>query len=611
MKTKLLLALMLGTTYILAGCLGIKAGTGTPIDLTILHIDDHHSHLDAETTTLNLKDSTGAAKTVTVDFGGFARVGQAITEISAQSVNVLKLHGGDAITGDLYYTQSEGAADAAVMNTVCFDAFTLGNHEFDNGDAGLVKFIDFLHANTNTCNTPVLSANLNPAGSALKQRVQPYTIIQRGGQNIGIIGITAAYKTMHASRPDAGTTLSDEVITAQATIDKLRSLGVDKIILMAHEGYDADVAIAPKLDGVDVIVGGDSHTLLGPDSMKSFGLTPAGAYPTQVSDKNGKKVCIVHAWQYNYAVGELKVSFDTNGDVTTCAGTPHVLVGDTYKVGSVAASTADATAFRAGIDASSGAIRTTAPSTTVTSVLAPFKTAKDAFGVTVVGSTTDNLCLRRVPGMKIASELTRSKLTGCNTDPNVVAHGGDIQQLVAEAFLAQGKRFGAADIALQNGGGVRTDITAGNITVATVFGLLPFKNLLVRMTLSGTEIKSSLEEGVDSVMNGTGTGAYPYTAGLRFDVDMTKPLGSRVSNLQFRQPDRSWIVFDMTKNYSVITNDFTSIGGDNYNTLKAVPASRQEKTFLDYADSFLQYVKDKGTLSKLPVSDYSTQSYIE
>jgi 5'-nucleotidase len=56
---------------------------------------------------------------------------------------VLKLHAGDALTGDLYFTQSEGQADAALMNTVCFDAFTLGNHEFDGADAGLVKFIDY------------------------------------------------------------------------------------------------------------------------------------------------------------------------------------------------------------------------------------------------------------------------------------------------------------------------------------------------------------------------------------------------------------------------------------------------------------------------------------
>lgn len=611
MKTKQMAAVC-GLALALGGCLGAKdsgSSASSPLDLTILHINDHHSHLDAETTTLNLKDAAGATQKVTVDLGGFPRVAQAIKELSAAGGNVLKLHGGDAITGDLYFTQSEGAADAAVMNTVCFDALTIGNHEFDSGDAGLVKFIDFLQADK-TCNTPILSANLNPAGAALKQRVQAYTVIQRGGQNIGVVGITAAYKTMHASRPDSGTTLSDEVATAQATIDTLKTKGINKIILMTHQGYDVDTAMAAKLDGVDVIVGGDSHTLLGPDSMKSFGLTPAGAYPTQLTDKNGKKVCIVQAWQYNYAVGELKVSFDANGDVTTCAGAPHVLVGDAYKIGAVAASSADATAFRAGIDASAGVIRTTAAATATASVLTPYKAAKDAMGLQVVGKAADNLCLRRVPGTK--RDTTRSALGDvCNKDANVIAHGGDIQQLVAEAFLAQGKRYGVADIALQNGGGVRTDIKAGDITVGAVYGLLPFKNLLVRMTLSGAEIKSALEEGVDSVIKGTGTGAYPYTAGLRFNVDMNQPMGSRVSNLQFRQPDRSWGVFDMNRNYSVITNNFTSAGGDNYNTFKAVPASRQENTYLDYADAFLQYVKDTGALSKLSPSDYSTQSYIE
>lgn len=607
-KALSLAAAILGTVVLLSGCSAGSSGGGNPLDLTILHINDHHSHLDAETIALTLKDSAGATRQATADLGGFARVSQAITELSATAGNVLKLHAGDASTGDLYFTQSEGAADAAVMNTVCFDAFTIGNHEFDNGDAGLVKFIDFLHADTSACNTPVLSANLNPAGSALKQRVQPYVIVRRGGQDIGIVGITVAYKTMQASRPDEGTTLADELTTAQAAIDTLKAKGINKIILMTHQGYDADVAMAPKLDGVDVIVGGDSHTLLGPAGMQSFGLTPAGPYPTEVSNKNGKKVCIVQAWQYSYTVGELKVRFDGSGDVTSCGGMPHVLVGDSYKLGATAASAADAAAFRAAIDAGGGLIRTTAPSTATASVLAPYKSAKDAMGMQVAGKATDNLCLRRVPGVK--RDATRSSLGDlCNMDPNVIAHGGDIQQLVTEAFLAQGRRFGGADIALLNGGGVRIDIPAGDITVGAIYSLLPFKDMLVRMTLSGAELKSALEDGVDSVMNGADTGAYPYTAGLRFNVDMNQSQGSRVNSLQFRQADGSWGPFDLTKSYNVITIDFIAAG--NYNTLKTVPASRQENTFLDYADAFLQYVKDKGALSRLPASEYSTQTYIE
>lgn len=65
-------------------------------------------------------------------------------------------------------------------------------------------------------------------------------------------------------------------------------------------------------------------------------------------------------------------------------------------------------------------------------------------------------------------------------DPRVIAHGGDIQQLVAQAFLEQGQRFGGADISLQNGGGVRVDIAQGDITVGRIYTLLPFKNTLVR-----------------------------------------------------------------------------------------------------------------------------------
>lgn len=603
------LAVLLASSAIaLTACGGGGGGSNGEMDLTILHINDHHSHLDAETTTLTLKNAAGVSQTVTVDRGGFARVTAAVDSLAAAGGNVLKLHAGDAVTGDLYFTQSEGKADAEMMNTVCFDAFTIGNHEFDSGDAGLVKFIDFLHAGS--CKTPVLSANVLPAsGSALSSRMSPYTIVERGGQKIGIVGLTIKDKTQFASRPDASTQFFDEATSAQAAIDELKLRAINKIIVMSHMGYDADKVLAPKLSGVDVIVGGDSHTLLGPDSMKGFGLTPSGAYPTQAKDKDGKNVCIVQAWQYSYVVGALKVKFNASGDVASCAGNPQVLVGDSYKVGAAVASDADAAAYRSQLNAS-GVFRITTPSAAATTVLAPYKAAKDALGTQVAGSTTDNLCLRRVPGSK--RDTSRSSLGDvCNKDASVVAQGGDIQQLVAEAFLEQGQRFGGADISLQNAGGVRTDIKAGNITVGDVYTLLPFKNTLYRLVLTGAQVKSALEDGVDSTMNGTGTGAYPYTGGLRFKVDMNQAKGSRVSNLELRDSTGTWKALDMAASYKVITNNFTAEGGDKYDTLKAVPAALREDTFLDYADSFLQYIRSKSPLAKPAAANRSTQQYIE
>ena len=592
----------------LSACGGGGDGGSRALDLTILHINDHHSHLDTESTTLTLKDAAGTSRAVTVEMGGFPRVTAAMAALATPGRNVLKLHAGDAITGDLYYTQSEGQADAALMNTVCFDAMSIGNHEFDGADAGLVKFIDYLHAGA--CKTPVLSANIEPAaGTALAGRMSAYKVIEKDGEKIGVVGLTVKDKTQFASRPDASTRFLDEAASAQAVIDELKLRGVNKIVLLSHLGYAADKAIAPKLSGVDVIIGGDSHTLLGPDSMKNYGLTPSGAYPTQTVDKDGRKVCIAQAWQYSYAVGALDVKFDASGNVTACSGKPQVLVGDTYKVGTTAASATDAAAYRNQLDAS-GVFLTTTPAAAATAALAPYKAAKDALGLQVAGTTTDNLCLRRVPGSK--RDTSRSSLGDvCNLDATVVAHGGDIQQLVAEAFLEQGQRFGGADISLQNAGGVRVDVPAGNITVGKVYTLLPFKNTLYRLVMSGAQVKSALEDGVDSVINGTGSGAYPYTGGLRFAVDMNQAKGSRVSRLELRDSTGTWKPLDPAASYKVITNNFTADGGDKYDTLKAIPAALREDTFLDYADSFLQYVRSKSPLAKPAVASRSTQQYTE
>ena len=605
----------------LTGCGSSSEDNTPPISLTLLHINDHHSRLDEESTTLQLPNAAGATKFVAMPMGGFARVAAAMSEESSKSTNVIKLHAGDALTGDLYFTQSEGEADAAVMNTVCFDAMTFGNHEFDTGDAGLSKFLGFLNKDPQKCQTPLLSSNVSTSNtSPIAGKFQPYTTVTREGQKIGIVGVTIANKTKNASRPDVTTLFSDEVISTQKAIDQLVSEGVNKIIVVSHVGYEFDITkLAPKLKGVDVVVGGDSHSLLGPDSLKTFGLTPEGAYPTRLTDLNGQPVCVVQAWQYSYVVGKLKVDFDSKGNVSACNGAPMVLVGDTFKEGNTATTATtvvtatDAEAYKKALN-DSGVFRLTTPLAATVTALKPFSDAKVALGSVLVGKSSDNLCLRRVPGIGSKSDTTRSKLGDiCNKDPDVIARGGNIQQLVAQAYLLQGQTFGGADIALQNAGGVRIDIAAGDISVGKVYELLPFKNVLVRVSMTGQQVKDTVEEGIDSMLGnngGTGSGAYPYTAGLRFDVDITKAKGARATNFEI-QSNGQWISFDTSKTYKVITNDFVSGGGDNYLTLKGLDKSLKENTFLDYADSFLQYVKKNTPLTKPALSTYSTKTYRE
>ncbi|WP_319587554.1 5'-nucleotidase C-terminal domain-containing protein [uncultured Desulfobulbus sp.] len=620
-------AVALVLTLTLAGCGGTKqqqtaenaTNASQPMQLTLLHINDHHSHLDAENITLQLATGSGKREPVTVERGGFPRVTGAIKAMEKEAVNVIKIHSGDASTGDLYYTLNEGKADADLMNTVCFDTFTLGNHEFDNTDAGVKKFMGFLHAGS--CKTAVLSANVRFGPSSpmfatkAPETVLPSVVLERGGQKIGVIGLTVAGKAKNSSRPNSDTTFIDEATAAQAEIDRLQAQGINKIILSTHIGYPADQALVKKLSGVDVVVGGDSHSLLGPAILKDYGISPEGPYPTRSTDKDGKPVCITQAWQYGYVVGETRVSFDAQGELSGCEGTPWVLIGDDFRRDDNSALRPEEIANVHAEIAAGQVLRITTPDPQAAALLAPYKKQKEAMGATVVATSSDNLCLRRVPGSK--RDTSRSSLGDvCNSNDRVNGHGGDIQQIVAEAFLQQGKAFFGADLSLQNGGGVRVDLAAGKITVKDVYTVLPFKNTLVQLNATGAEIKAALEDAVEGVVGPTlNTGCYPYAGGLRWWLDLNKPKGSRLSHLEIRTANGAYQPFDLRKTYKVATISFLADGNDSFTALKNITGERRIDVGLDYAEAFLRYIEklpgEDKVVKPLPVTDYSTQRFVD
>lgn len=596
-----------------------------PYTLTLLHINDHHSTLESKSKTLQLGAGGSAPVAVAVDAGGFARVTAAFDELAkAAGPQVLKLHAGDALTGTLYFNRAgaDGEADAAMMNTVCFDALTLGNHEFDKGDTGLKGFLDLLRKGS--CKTPALSANVKfGAGSALNSAkapgaVLPSLVLERGGQKIGLIGLTIAQKTKASSSPDPDTTFEDEATAAQREIDQLRTQGVNKIVLMSHIGYEYDKQLAAKLNGVDVIVGGDSHTLLGPDALKTLGVgSPAGAYPTRTTSKDGKPVCIVQAWEYAQVVGELKVRFDGQGNVENCEGTPHVLIGDNFTIGGKAPSDAEKKALQASV-AASGLLRTTAPQAAAAAVLKPFQDKVAVFNKTVVATAPAELCSRRVPGGPGSVDYSRSS-AACNAAGSVNVRGGDIQQLVAQAYVdVANAKYGGADISLQSGGGVRVPLQ-GSVTAANVIQVLPFGNMLYRLDITGDEVKGMLEDGLEAVYGpGGSTGPYPYAGGLRFDVDASAAKGQRVRNIEVRNASAgTWAAIDPAKTYRLFVLSFNATGGDGYKTLAAVPAARRLDIGVLDADVFFSYIESqpKDAASGLPLLKaldpalYSTRSF--
>ena len=179
--------------------------------------------------------------------------------------------------------------------------------------------------------------------------------------------------------------------------------------------------------------------------------------------------------------------------------------------------------------------------------------------------------------------------------------------LVAHAFREMAR---ASDIAIHNGGGVRSDIAKGDVTAGDAHKLLPFANTLVEMNMTGAEIKAVLEEAMDFAFQPDGsTGAYPYAAGLRWHVDVSKPMGERVSGLEYKgRSDNSWVPLGTNTSYTVVTNSYVAGGRNGYLTFKTVKNDgRSVDTYLNDAQSFVDYVQARGNIGKLPVSEYSTQ----
>lgn len=601
-------ATWLASGLLLTACGGSDAPAGfKPVEINIAHINDHHSQLEAFAATELTLDGVATQ----VELGGFARQ-TALFKSLAATPNLLKLHAGDALTGSLYYTFFKGAADAQMMNTICFDAFVPGNHEFDDGDATLKGFLDEL--GKGTCKTAALSANIVPqAGTALAPTggaayLKPYTIKKIEGVDVGIVAVSIAGKTVNSSRPLATTQFLNEAASSQKAIDELKAQGVRHIVLMTHQGYDNDKALAAQLTDVDVIIGGDSHTLLGDFSAQA--VTSSGAYPTLVKNKDGDTVCIGQAWEYAKAVGLMNIKFNERGSVSQCGGQASLLIGDSFKRKDSAGvwqvvNEIDRVALVAKL-ATQPSVKVITPDAAAVQTLSTYTTQVAAEKVKTIGAATDSLCLVRVPG---ESTNRSTGVTGCEV-ANTLARGSDAAQVVAEAFLRASKR---ADFALQNAGGVRVPVAAGTLNMNTAFTLLPFTNVLVELEVTGAEMVATLEDAIANHLdNGQSSGSHPYAAALRWDLDMSKAKGQRLSNVQVRTKGTAvWTAVDPAKTYVLVTNDFIASGKDGYATLGPIfNAGRYVNTYLLYTQSFVDYVIAQGTIARPAPGDYAHQKVI-
>lgn len=550
-------------------------GSNQTLALSIIHVNDAHSHLDPKEADFDLSD-----KKIFFDMGGYAQLSTKIKELRSSSPNSLLLHAGDAIQGSLYGVKYEGTSAIAYMNFIGFDAMVVGNHEFDYGPATLAVLIA-------EATFPVLGANVNAdRDEELRGKIQPYAIKKFGGKQVGIIGLITP-TTATISQPGDNVSFEDTRKTVEKYVSELETMGVNKIIALTHLGYNQDIDLAESVSGLDVIIGGHSHTLLGGPFDPVAG-SPKGDYPTEVTNTRGETVCVCQAWEHSKAVAFLNVVFDNNGMVTDCSGEVLILANNfsnKNEAGELVPVDTETLAEIEALFAQYDNITIVADDPETSEFIAQYQEGVAELKKEVIGTATEDIhggSEHRIP--------TEEYPAGCEVAPHALA-----------AMLQKTNENGLqVNIALQNAGSLRTTLQEGDITVADVYNCFPFSNTLFVLELSGSEIKDTLETAIGNAIkaDNPSTGAFPYLSGARYSVDSSLPAGFRVTAIEVDVSggDGDYRPINDATIYRLVTNSYLANGGDGYDNLKETTGYRHDTGFIDNA-TFIEYVRRIGTLS--------------
>jgi 2',3'-cyclic-nucleotide 2'-phosphodiesterase (5'-nucleotidase family) len=220
--------------------------------LTILHTNDIHANFIPH-------EATWSKQTPKPMVGGFRELEFTVDSMRNVKPNVLLFDAGDVMTGnpitDRVYKGAEGGALFEMMNMVNYDAWCIGNHDFDISQENLIGL-------TNIAKFPSLSANVVNTKNEFPVNNKDYIIIERGGLRIGVFGLIlqGLYGVVNQNNL-VGIKVLDLTETAQRFIDKIDG-ETDLIVAITHNGVSKDSALAASVHGLDVIIGGHSHTRL-------------------------------------------------------------------------------------------------------------------------------------------------------------------------------------------------------------------------------------------------------------------------------------------------------------------------------------------------------------
>ncbi len=480
--------------------------------LTVLHTNDVHSAFGGVTD----KGLICYAAMCEGGRGGYVRLNQAVRAIRKDNPDALFLDAGDIFQGTLFWTQHKERMPMALIDFMGYQAITAGNHEFDEGWKTWLRLAE-------TVKTPVVAANVSfdsrPATGAgpAADAIPPYVILERNGRKIGIVGLVTE-SVPETSSPGPGVSFSDAHKAMEAAVEALTAQNVNIIIALAHLGLENDRQLARSVNGVDIVVGAHSHSLL-----SNYHDPVEGPYPVVEKTPDGTPVLVVTASTACIYLGKLDVGFDKNGVVTEWRGDPVLL--DQATLASLGAPAPDANLAK----------------------------RIDDFAAPVMEMMTTTIASVNAPG-KDGLPLEEPNVMQCRQGECLSGN------IVADALRTVS--FSEADIAVINGGALRTSLPGGPVTPGNVLGTLPFQNTPLIAKMPGAVLLQALEHGVAKY--GEGEGSFLQVSGLRYAFKPSNKPGRRITRAEVRDKNGSWRRLDKKGLYRVVTVDFLARGGDGF-----------------------------------------------
>lgn len=564
-------------------------------------------------------------------------------------------------------TAASGRVETLLMDLIDAAAVTLGNHEFDLGTSLIASMIAPVINGETAADVewlgsqfPYISANLDFSGdstlgelattdifsqeafqSTLEEllagantpKLAPAVIAERGGEQIGIIGVTTQILESISS-PGGVDVLSGGSNDMQAladiiqpVIDDLEARGVNKIILSSHlQQIQFEEELATLLDGVDIVIAGGSNSLLADQEDQERGLFPGAgepykSYPILTQDASGNDVVVVNTdggWRY---VAELVVEFDEQGRI-------------------VAESIDEATS---GVYAS-----------TDEQVAALWGDLESAFAEGTKGNTANAL----VGSVAEFVEEQDGNILGL-TDVYLVGERGAVRteetnlgNLTADANLWYARQLDEEVlVSFKNGGGIREPIgdvvvqggdsapsfqapganpaigkPEGGVSQLDAASSLRFNNDLTIITITRSKLLEVLEHAVAASGPGVTAGQFAQVGGIQYSFDWDQPAGSRIQNAVILNEDGSIndvlaaggrLVGDSEASVKVVTLGFLADGGDGYplgdgayaDRVDLVEAYQQDGSFMfadkgTEQDAFAEYMA--AMFSETPFSEDET-----